>query len=108
MQTRSETKEDKGITLHRVITLLDRQQLEFLDKLGKDSLFSTGHKLSYSEILRGLIELAMDMKVSGENVDSLTKLKERILEKCLRLLIENSLKDKPANAATEPNKQLRI
>jgi hypothetical protein len=30
---------------HRVITMLDRDELEFLDKLGKDALFSTGHKL---------------------------------------------------------------
>lgn len=66
---------------HRVITMLDRQEVDFLDKLGKDALFSTGHKLSYSEILRGLTDLAMEAGLSGENIDSSQKLKENLIAK---------------------------
>ena len=69
------------INTHRVITMLDRRELEFLDKLGKDALFSTGHKLSYNEILKGLIEFAMDLRLSAEGVNSLNALKEKILNK---------------------------
>jgi hypothetical protein len=69
------------INTHRVITMLDRKELEFLDKLGKDALFSTGHKLSYNEILKGLIEFAMDLRLSAEGVNSLNALKEKILNK---------------------------
>ena len=65
---------------HRVITLLDRNEIDFLDKLGKDALFSTGHKLSYNEILRGLIDFAMDMGISGEKVGSADELKDRLLK----------------------------
>jgi hypothetical protein len=66
---------------HRVITLLDRQEIDFLDKLGKDALFSTGHKLAHSEILKTLVDLAMQTGVSGEKVDSPSALEEKILQK---------------------------
>lgn len=66
---------------HRVITMLNREELEFLDRLGKDALFSTGHKLSYNEILKGLIEFAMGVGLKGENIDSLNTLKEKLIEK---------------------------
>jgi hypothetical protein len=78
------TGENEGrreILKHRVITMLDRQEMEFLDKLGKDALFSTGHKLSYSEILEGLIDVAMEIGLSGENIDSLDTLKDKMLVK---------------------------
>ena len=65
---------------HRVITLLDRQELEFLDKLGKDALFSNGHKLSYNEILRGLIDFSISIGLSGNNIKSREALKEKILQ----------------------------
>ncbi|MDD2751945.1 MAG: hypothetical protein PHN59_02315, partial [Candidatus Omnitrophica bacterium] len=71
---------------HRVITMLDRKELDFLDKLGKDALFSTGHKLSYNEILRGLIEFSREIGLSGNLVDSERKLKEQIIEKTLAFL----------------------
>jgi len=32
---------------HRVITFLTRDELDFLDKIGKDALFSAGTKLDY-------------------------------------------------------------
>lgn len=73
--------EKQQINTHRVITMLDRKELEFLDKLGKDALFSTGHKLSYNEILKALIDFAMEMRLSGEGINSLNTLKEKILKK---------------------------
>jgi len=71
---------------HRVITMLDRKELDFLDKLGKDALFSTGHKLSYNEILRGLIEFSIEIKLSGNQVDSEKKFKDKIIQQTLALL----------------------
>jgi len=66
---------------HRVIAMLDRQELDFLDKLGKDALFSTGHKLSYNEILRGLVDFIRDIGISGDKVTSGEGLKEKILQR---------------------------
>ncbi|MDD4953428.1 MAG: hypothetical protein PHG40_00790 [Candidatus Omnitrophica bacterium] len=67
-----------GLSTHRVITKLDRREIDFLDKLGKDALFTTGHKLSYNEILRGLIDFAMVSGISGDNIDSTLTLKAKL------------------------------
>ena len=74
------TQPNLKILSHRVITMLTREELDFLDKLGKDALFSTGHKLSYNEILKGLIDFAMEIGLKGENIDSLNTLKEKLIE----------------------------
>ena len=66
---------------HRVITMLNRQELDFLDKLGKDALFSVGHKLSYGEILKGLIDFSIEVGLSGEKVNSSIALKEKMVQK---------------------------
>ncbi|MFA5271263.1 MAG: hypothetical protein WC412_02850 [Candidatus Omnitrophota bacterium] len=63
---------------HRVITMLDRGELDFLDKLGKDALFSTGHKLSHNEILRALIDFSREIGLSANDVDSDIALKEKL------------------------------
>ena len=78
------TKNHNHFDTHRVVTMLDRYEMEFLDRLGKDALFSTGHKLSYNEILKGLIDFAMELDISAEKVDSIVALKKRLIEKSTR------------------------
>jgi hypothetical protein len=73
-------KETRAIIKHRVIAMLDRGELEFLDKIGKDALFSTGHKLSYNEILKGLIDFAMEIGLSGEKINSINSLKQKLFQ----------------------------
>jgi hypothetical protein len=58
--------------------MLGRQEMDYLDKLGKDALFTTGHKLSYNDILRGLIDFAMDAGISGERIDSAKSFKDKL------------------------------
>ena len=74
-------KQAVNVSTHRVITMLNRGEVDFLDKIGKDALFSTGHKLSYNEILRALIDFAMEAGVSGKKVDSAERLKEELVQK---------------------------
>jgi hypothetical protein len=74
-------EQGKRVNTHRVITLLDRQEMDFLDKLGKDALFSTGRKLSYNDILRSLIDFAKDIDLSGDKINSVQELRDRILQK---------------------------
>ena len=69
----------KEIAKHRVITMLDRHEVEFLDKLGKDALFTTGHKLSYNDILKGLLDFAITVGLNGENIRSLEDFRKRLL-----------------------------
>ena len=71
----------RHLLTHRVITMLGRKEIDFLDKLGKDALFSTGHKLSYNDILQGLSDFAMETGLSGDNINSSSSWKERLLEK---------------------------
>lgn len=77
---------NKEINAHRVITMLNREELEFLDKLGKDALFSTGHKLSYNEILRTLIDFSMELGLSGSQAVSGEALKDKLWQQVLARL----------------------
>ncbi len=72
--------EEKKISWHRVITLLDRGQMEYLDKLGKDSLFSTGHKLTYNDVLRELLEVAREARVDAQNAANPEEFKAKLLQ----------------------------
>ena len=78
----------RQIVTHRVITMLGRQEMDYLDKLGKDALFTTGHKLSYNDILRGLIDFAMEAGVSGEKIDSAKSFKEKLTRQLSRIEIK--------------------
>ncbi len=76
------------VVTHRVITMLGRQEMDYLDKLGKDALFSTGHKLSYNDILRALIDFAMEAGISGEKIDSAQSFKEKLIRQLSKLEIK--------------------
>jgi hypothetical protein len=52
------------------VTFLNREEVDFLDKLGKDALFSTGAKLSRAKILSWLVEFAKKLNITGENIKS--------------------------------------
>jgi hypothetical protein len=87
-----QAKENKDIARHRVITMLERKEVEFLDKLNKDAMFSTGHRFAYSEILKGLVDLAMETGVSGEKVSSTEAFKEKLLQQIRQLMQEEEAK----------------
>ena len=65
----------------RVITFLNREQVDFIDKIGKDALFSKGTKLSRSRIISLLVDLIMELDINGEGISSLEELKQRIKER---------------------------
>lgn len=66
---------------HRVIALLTRDQIDFLDLVGKDALFSTGKKLSRSKIISALVELLRSLGIDGRGVGDIKELNEKIYEK---------------------------
>jgi len=51
------------------VTFLTREQVDFLDRLGKDSSFKFGHKLSRTRILSELVDLMIHLGVSMEDMD---------------------------------------
>lgn len=66
---------------YRVIALLSKEELQFLEKFSMDSLFSTGHKLSKIDIISGLVEAARQMNISGNGIKNKNELIEQILSK---------------------------
>ena len=55
-----------GVT---TVTFLNRAQIDYLDKLGKDCMFKYGHKLSRSKILSELVSLLMRLNISADDVE---------------------------------------
>ena len=66
---------------HRVIALLSREQVDFLDQVGKDALFSTGRKLSRTKIISALVELIRSLDIDGRGIRDMEDLKEKIYER---------------------------
>jgi hypothetical protein len=64
----------------RVVTFLNRAEIDFLDKLGKDALFSTGLKVSRTKLISWLIDFIKNLNINGENILSEKDLENRIKE----------------------------
>ncbi len=65
---------------HRVIASLNREQVDFLDKIGKDALFSAGIKLSRTEILAAMVNVLRRLDLTGEGVRTAEQFEQRIVE----------------------------
>ena len=66
--------------LQRVIALLNRDDVDYLDKIGKDSLFTKGAKLSRIKIIRAMIEAMKELNITGRGIGNEEDLKEEILK----------------------------
>ena len=75
---------------HRVIAALNRDQVDFLDRLGKDALFSAGVKLSRTEILSAMVNVLSRLELTGEGVTSGDELELRIVEAMRKLRRDTS------------------
>ncbi len=65
---------------HRVITFLTRDELDFLDKIGKDALFSAGAKLSRSKIISAIVNVIRKLEINGSGLSSKEELEARIIK----------------------------
>lgn len=65
----------------RVITLLNRTDIDYLDTISKDALFTTGTKLSRIKIIRAMIEAIRELGIKGRGIGNEAGLKEEILKK---------------------------
>lgn len=71
-----------------VTTFLNRHQIDYLDKIGKDCFFKFGHKVSRAKILSRLVDLLMHLDISFEKLD----LEHETLLEGLERLIKNAQK----------------
>ncbi len=74
--------------LSRVITFLTREELDYVDKLSKDSLFSTGTKLPRAKIVEVMVDACMKSGVTGKNVHSKEELLNKIIEAIAKKAME--------------------
>ncbi len=65
---------------HRVITFLTRDELDFLDKIGKDALFSAGAKLSRSKVISAIVNVMRKLDIDGCGLGSKKDLEGRIIK----------------------------
>ncbi len=70
----------KAKRVGRIVAFLTREQIDFVDKIGKDSLFSTGKKLSRTEIIQAIVEAARKLNFTGRDIHSVDELEERMHE----------------------------
>ena len=65
---------------HRVIASLNREQVDFLDKIGKDAQFSSGNKLSRNQILAAMVNALKRLNLTGNGVASAGQFEQRIVD----------------------------
>ena len=68
------------VRAHRVIASLNREQLDFLDKLGKDALFSSGVKLSRTQILSAVVNVLRRCQLTGTGIHNPEQFEQRMIE----------------------------
>jgi len=75
----------------RVVTFLNREEVDFLDKLGKDALFSAGFKLSRAKLIAWLIDILKGLNINGENIKSGKDLEYRVMRVLKQNIDEGSV-----------------
>lgn len=66
--------------VQRVVTFLNRDEVDFLDKLGKDAFFSAGSKLSRAKLIAWIVDFMKKLNVNGKNIKSEEDFENMILE----------------------------
>lgn len=100
---------DRSERNQRVVTFLDRDEVDFLDKLGKDALFSTGSKLSRAKLIAWLVDFLKGLNISGKSLNSEKELEARITEVIERIRMgsvpgnDKSIAKKPTSHGPSEN-----
>ena len=64
----------------RVIASLNREQVDYLDQLGKDAQFSSGVKLSRTEILAAMVNALKRLNLTGDGISTAGQFEQRIVD----------------------------
>ena len=71
------TEKDKKA---RLIAMISREEMDFIDRVGKDALFSTGKKLSRTEVVSAILDVVAQLPITGRNIHSEQELRNYILK----------------------------
>ena len=69
---------------HRVVASLNREQVDYLDQLGKDAQFSSGTKLSRTQILSAMVNVLKRLNLTGEGITTAEQFEQRIIDAMIR------------------------
>ena len=83
MERRNHEPNNQGHA-HRVIASLNREQVDFIDKIGKDAQFSSGTKLSRNQILAAMVNALKRLNLTGEGVTNADQFEQRIVDAIMR------------------------
>ncbi len=75
---------DTSSHAHRVIAALNREQVDFLDKIGKDAQFSSGTKLSRTQLLAAMVNALKRLNLTGEGVTTAEQFEQRIVDAIMK------------------------
>lgn len=70
---------------HRVVTFLTREELEFLDKLEKDMMFSTGAYISRAKIIEDIVKLLSKTQMNAAGIKDSQQLEQKMMESIARI-----------------------
>ena len=69
-----------SVRAHRVIAALNRAQVDYLDKIGKDAQFSAGVKLSRTQLLAAMVNALKRLSLTGEGIRTADQFEQRIVD----------------------------
>lgn len=68
------------LTTHRVVTFLTREELEFLDKLERDMMFSTGTHIPRSKIIEDMVDILRQTHLDATGIKDNQQLEQKIID----------------------------
>ena len=71
-------KHKRGLRAGRVVVNLNRDEFEFIDRIGRDALFTTGKRLTNNKILQVFVDVMKDLAIDGSGVSTCKELRERL------------------------------
>ena len=73
-------------TTHRVVTFLTREELDFLDKLERDMMFSTGIHIPRSKIIEDMVEILRQTQMNAAGIKDNQQLEQKMIEAIARII----------------------
>jgi hypothetical protein len=83
------------LAAHRVVTFLTREELEFLDSLQRDMMFSTGTHIPRSKIIEDLVDILRHTQMNASDIKNNEQLEKRIIEAISRVFYGHLKKQEP-------------
>ena len=74
------------LTTHRVVTFLTREELEFLDKLERDMMFSTGTHIPRSKIIEDMVEVLRQTQMNADGIKDNQQLEQKMIEAITKVI----------------------